>query len=239
MCGRFTLRASPKVIAEQFALFEMPDFEARYNIAPSQTVPVVRLRSGEGEPRRELAFVRWGLIPAWADNLSIGNRLINARSETAGQKPAFRQALRQRRCLVVADGFYEWQGRGRLKRPYLIRLRGDRPFGFGGLWESWEGPDHGRIESCTILTTEANELVRPIHDRMPVIVAPDDYGRWLDPAVQDPRELTGLLRPFPNQPMEAIPVSIRVNNPANEAPECVEPLEEQKGFGFGEADDHR
>jgi putative SOS response-associated peptidase YedK len=232
MCGRFTLRASPKVIAEQFALFEMPDFAARFNIAPSQAVPIVRLRPGEATPRRELVLVHWGLIPPWAEDPSIGNRLINARAETAGEKPAFRKAMRERRCLVVADGFYEWQGRGRNKRPYLIRLHGDRPFGFGGLWESWEGPDHRRIESCTVLTTDANDVVRPIHDRMPVIVAPEDYGRWLDPTVHDPRELAELLRPFPSPSMEAIPVSTRVNSPAHDDPACVGPLEEQKGFGF-------
>lgn len=232
MCGRFTLRASPSAIAEQFELFESPGFEARYNIAPSQPVAVVRLRPEEAEPRRELVFLRWGLIPPWADDPSIGNRLINARAETAGQKPAFRQAFARRRCLIPADGFYEWQGQGRSKRPYLIRLRGDRPFGLGGLWESWEGADHARIDSCTVLTTEANELVRPLHDRMPLILAPEDYGRWLDPTLQQFGELAALVRPFPNGPMEAIPVSTRVNSPANEGPQCIAAWQEREGFGF-------
>lgn len=225
MCGRFTLRASPGVIAEQFGLFEAPDFAARYNIAPSQPVPVVRLRPADPEGRRELVLLRWGLVPSWADDPSIGNRLINARAESAARKPAFRKAFVRRRCLVVADGFYEWQGVGRSKRPYLIRMRDERPFAFAGLWESWDGADHSHIESCTILTTEANALVRPLHDRMPVVIAPEDYARWLDASDEAAERAGALLRPFAAEPMVAIPVSTRVNNPAHEDPGCIAPLE--------------
>jgi putative SOS response-associated peptidase YedK len=231
MCGRFTLRASPRVIAEQFELFESPDFEPRYNIAPSQAVAAVRVQVEVEPPRRELVFLRWGLIPSWADDASIGNRLINARAETASVKPAFRQAFARRRCLIVADGFYEWQKQGRERRPYWIRMRDDRPFAFAGLWEAWEGADHSYVESCTVLTTEANELMRALHDRMPVIVAPADYGRWLSPASHT-SELAALLRPFPSEPLEAIRVGPRVNRPAHEGPDCIAPWEEQRGLEF-------
>jgi putative SOS response-associated peptidase YedK len=222
MCGRFTLRAPASVVAEQFALFDVAPFQPRFNVAPTQPVAVVRRMAVE-EPQRELAWLRWGLIPSWAADPAIGGRMINARAETAAQKPAFRTALRRRRCLVVADGFYEWQKAGPRKQPYFVRLRDDRPFGFAGLWESWEGPDHAAIESCTILTTEANELVRPIHDRMPVIVAPADYERWLDPGVQGAEAVRPLLRPYPSEAMTAYPVGPRVNSPAHDDPECVEP----------------
>jgi putative SOS response-associated peptidase YedK len=223
MCGRFTLRAPASVVAEQFALFELPPFTPRFNIAPSQPVPVVRLAAEQPQPQRELVWLRWGLIPSWAKDPAIGNRLINARAETAAEKPAFRAALRRRRCLVAADGFYEWQRFGKAKQPYFIHLRGDRPFAFAGLWESWEGPDSSPIESCTLLTTEANELLRPIHNRMPVILPADDYQPWLNPAVERPEQLAPLLRPYPAGEMAADPVSTFVNSPANEGPQCIAP----------------
>ncbi len=222
MCGRFTLRAPASVVAEEFALFDLVPFEPRFNVAPTQPVAVVR-RLAADEPRRELAWLRWGLIPSWATDPAIGGRMINARAETAAETPAFRTALRRRRCLVVADGFYEWQKTGRAKQPYFLRLRDDRPFGFAGLWESWEGPDHAAIESCTILTAEANELVRPIHDRMPVIVAPADYERWLDPGVQSAETVRSLLRPYPSGAMTARPVGPRVNSPTHDDPGCIQP----------------
>jgi len=208
------LRAPASVIAEQFALFEVPPFTPRFNIAPSQPVPVVRLVPGQTEPRRELVWLRWGLIPGWAQDAAIGNRMINARAESVAQKPAFRAALRRRRCLLAADGFYEWQRTGRRKQPHFIRMRDDRPLAFAGLWESWEGPDQV-VESCTILTTDANELMRPIHDRMPVILAPAAYEPWLDPTVQEPQQLAPLLVPYPSEPMTAYPVSTLVNSPTN------------------------
>jgi putative SOS response-associated peptidase YedK len=226
MCGRFTLRAPASVVAEQFALFELPPFTPRFNIAPSQPVPVVRLSPQQPQPRRELAWLRWGLIPSWAKDPAIGNRMINARAETVAEKPAYRAALRRRRCLVVADGFYEWQRSGRRKQPYFIRMRDDRPFGFAGLWESWDGPDSSPIESCTLLTTEPNELLRPIHNRMPVILPADDYQRWLDPAVETGEQLVPLLRPYPAEQMTSDPVSTFVNSPANEGAKCIEPQED-------------
>jgi putative SOS response-associated peptidase YedK len=162
MCGRFTLRASAGVITEQFSVFGTAPWKSRSNIAPSQPVLAVRLATGETKAAsgRELVWLRWGLIPGWANDPSIGNRLINARADTVATKPAFRAAIRHRRCLVVADGFYEWQQTAKRKTPHLIRMRDDRPFGFAELWELWEGPDHSAIESCTLLTTEANDLVR-------------------------------------------------------------------------------
>jgi putative SOS response-associated peptidase YedK len=221
VCGRFTLRTPAKVLAELFDVANVPDREPHYNIAPTQAVAVVRLQAG-GEGR-ELARMRWGLIPAWAGDPAIGNRLINARSETVATKPAFRQAFRSRRCLIPADGFYEWERLSGRKQPYYIRLKGDRPFGFAGLWEKWERAEVP-IESCTILTTQANELVGSIHDRMPVIISPDDYALWLDPRCQDSRKLEALLRPFPAAEMTACPVSMLVNNPRNDLERCTEAL---------------
>ena len=243
MCGRFTLRAPASVIAEQFALFEVPPFTARFNIAPTQPVPVIRMRigpsaaltpgpspaTGEGRDRkdsatlgRELVWLRWGLVPGWANDPAIGSRLINARAETAAEKPAFRTALRQRRCLVAADGFYEWQQAGRTKQPYFIHFCDDRPFALAALWDAWEGADHARLETCTLLTTGPNDLLRPIHDRMPAILPPQAYCCWLDPAVQDPRQLSPLLVPYPSDQMEAYRVGSLVNSPSHDAPGCIE-----------------
>jgi putative SOS response-associated peptidase YedK len=223
MCGRFTLRTPAGEVAEQFGLLVVPRLEPRFNVAPSQPVAAVRIAPDEDPPRRELAWLRWGLVPGWAKDPAVGNRLINARAETAAVKPAFRAALRRRRCLVVADGFYEWQPQGKRKQPYYIRLRQGRPFGFAGLWEVWEGPEHARLESCTLLTTAANDLVRPIHDRMPVIIAPADYQPWLDAAVDDTQQLLPLLRPYPGEEMTAYAVGPLVNNPGNDDPRCIEP----------------
>ena len=223
MCGRFTLKTPEKALVEAFELFEVPELEPRYNIAPSQKVPVVRVSKTAGQ--RELWMLRWGLIPAWADDPSIGSRMINARAETASTKPAFRSAFRHRRCLVVADGFYEWQKRKqRKKQPFYIRMRDERPFAFAGLWECWEAPDRSSIESCTILTTEANELIQPLHSRMPVVLHPSDYSLWVDPDTNDPRLLQPLLCPYLPDQMTAFPVSTQVNNPSNDEPTCVEPL---------------
>jgi putative SOS response-associated peptidase YedK len=211
------------VIAEQFAMLEVPPFAARFNIAPTQLAPVIRMQPHGRELRRELVWLRWGLVPSWATDPAIGNRLINARAETAAEKPAFRGAFRRRRCLVVADGFYEWRRSARTKQPYFIRLRDDRPFGFAGLWEAWEGPDHATLESCTLLTTAANDLIGPIHDRMPVILAPEACVDWLDPTTEDPRRLTSLLAAYPAEQMEAYPVSSLVNSPSHDAADCIQP----------------
>ena len=182
MCGRFTLRTTGNVVADFFGLHELPDFPPRYNIAPTQAVPVVRIRPGRGE--RECALLHWGLVPAWADDPAIGHRLINARADTASEKPAFRGPFRQRRCLVVADGFYEWQKQGSRKQPFYIRRQDDRPFALAGLWDRWDRGEEP-IDSCTILTTDANELMQPTHERMPVIIPPEKYRLWLDPRCQD------------------------------------------------------
>lgn len=220
MCGRFTLLTPSKTLAEQFELPDMPALPPRYNIAPSQSVAAVRQSPDDGG--RELVWLRWGLVPFWAKELDIGARMINARSETVVQKPAFRAAFRQRRCLVLADGFYEWQKQAGGKQPFFIRLADGRPFAFAGLWEHWDGPE-GAVESCTILTTEPNDLVRPLHNRMPIILPPADYALWLDRSVQEPRLLQPLLRPFSTQDMMAYPVSLWVNSPQNDGPRCIEP----------------
>ena len=221
------MRVPASVIAEQFSLFEVLVLMPRFNIAPTQPVPVVRMTPQQAEPQRQFVFLYWGLVPSWADDPSVGNRMINARAETAADKPSFRTALRRRRCLIVADGFYEWQRLGQRRQPMFIHMRDDRPLAFAGLWESWEGADHSALESCTILTTEANDLVRPIHDRMPVILAPADYARWLDPAVQTPEPILPLLRPYPSEPMEAYPVSTRVNSPTRDEKRCVERMKDE------------
>ena len=224
MCGRFTLRVPTSAIVEHFALLgKMPLLAPRYNIAPTQPVAVVRLDGRATTPRRELASLRWGLIPHWAKDPSIGARMINARAETVAEKPAYKAALRRRRCLVPADGFYEWRKDRNRKQPYFISLHDDRLFAFAGLWESWEGADHSYIESCTLLTTEPNELIRPIHDRMPVILSRNAYDLWLDPAVQDAARLTPLLCPCPAEGMQARAVGTLVNSPRNDSPACISP----------------
>ncbi|MGD0518889.1 MAG: SOS response-associated peptidase [Thermoguttaceae bacterium] len=225
MCGRFSLRArNAAILADYFDIADVPLLKTRYNIAPGQPVPVVRLIPGQSNPQRELVLLRWGLIPGWAKDQSIGNRMINARAESLAQKPAFRAALGWRRCLIAADGFYEWQGTGRSRQPYFIRFRDDRPFAFAGLWESWQCADHSAIDSCTIITTAAGELIRPIHDRMPVILPPEAYEVWLDPAVENFEKIASLLIPFSSPEMEAYQVSTLVNKAAHDRPECIEPL---------------
>lgn len=224
MCGRFTLRATPEQIATLFDLETVPPVQPRYNIAPTQPVLIVRENPHTGV--REATYVNWGLVPFWADDPKIGSRMINARAETAHEKPAFRAAFRYRRCLIPADGFYEWQKQPRGgKKPYLIGLADQGLFAFAGLWEHWER-DGSVIESCTILTTGPNELVAPLHNRMPVILHPQDYAEWLDHTLQKPDPLRHLLRPFPADRMIAAPVSTHVNSPANEDARCVEPIGE-------------
>jgi putative SOS response-associated peptidase YedK len=208
-------------VAEAFGLPEAPDLLPRFNITPGQLVAVVREMPQAQE--RQLAYLCWGLIPSWANDPSIGDRLANARSETAATKPSFRRAFRSRRCLVVADGFYEWQKINGRKQPYFVGLQSDRPFGLAGLWERWEKGSEP-VESCTILTTDANELMQSIHARMPVIVPPEQYGLWLDPRCQDSEKLAKLLRPYPSTHMLAYRVSTLVNNSKNDVPQCVEAI---------------
>jgi putative SOS response-associated peptidase YedK len=220
MCGRFTLTTPTPVLAELF-LFPDPGPEPpRYNVAPTQAVATVRAGADPGH--RELAWCRWGLIPSWADDPAIGNRMINARAETAAEKPAFRSVIRHRRCLILADGFYEWQKRDGAKQPYYFRRKDGRPFAFAGLWDRWQDGDK-RIESCTILTTDANDLLRPVHNRMPVILEPEAYERWLDPAVQKVDEVKPFLQPYRAGDMQSYAVSLVVNNPRNDVPKCIEP----------------
>jgi putative SOS response-associated peptidase YedK len=209
----------------QFALETQPALFPRYNIAPSQPVAVVR-QTAEG--KRELVKLRWGLVPSWAKDVSVGNQLINARSETAATKPAFRAAMRQRRCLVPTDGFYEWKKVGRQKQPYFIRRADDKPFAFAGLWERWSDAEGRPLETCTILTTDANELLRPLHDRMPVIVEPADYSTWLDPAQTDSDRFRPLFASLTSEQLISSPVSTHVNSPANDDEACLAAAEGDK-----------
>jgi putative SOS response-associated peptidase YedK len=219
VCGRFTLRYSAREIAEQFALDSVPDLVPRYNVAPTQQVLVIRLHDGT----RHGSWLRWGLIPSWADDPAIGNRLLNARSETVAEKPAFRSAFKRSRCLVVADGFYEWKKNGKTKQPYFIHMKSEKTFAFAGLSERWKRDDKV-IESCTIVTTDANPHMAELHDRMPVILSPADYDVWLDAEFQSQEKLLSLLQPFDAEKMAMYPVSAVVNSPKNEQKECIEPL---------------
>jgi putative SOS response-associated peptidase YedK len=223
MCGRFTLRTPQAVLIEHFRVNSVPALIPRYNIAPTQQIGVVR----EAAPSlREFVSMQWGLIPRWAKDPKIASQMINARGETAAEKPSFRDAFKRRRCLIVADGFYEWQkSGGKIKQPYYIRMKDNRPFGFAGLWERW-----GELESCTILTTEPNELCATVHDRMPVILGPADYDQWLDHSVTDAAKLQPLLDAYPASEMVAEPVSTHVNNVRNNDEACIAPVSQQQLF---------
>lgn len=237
MCGRYSLTDLGEALLQLFELPALPaGYRPRYNIAPTQNVTAIITREGE----RRAGDLRWGLIPSWAKEASIGNRMINARAETIAEKPAFRRALRQRRCLIPADGFYEWQVRNGRKQPVRFVAADDGLFAFAGLWESWrpgvakgastgsatasESPEKELvIYSCAIVTTDANDFVRPVHHRMPVIIAPDAYDVWLDPKVQDPEAVLPLLRSVAEDALRVYDVSTLVNAPRNEVPECIEP----------------
>jgi len=223
VCGRYVVTTPGEVIAELFELDEKPHLVPRYNVAPTQEVPIVRAAAAGG---RELAMVAWGLVPFWAKERAIGNKLINARAESLAEKPSFRDSYKKRRCLIPADGFYEWQRTDGRKQPWLLRLRGGAPFAFAGLWSSWKDRESGEaLESCAIVTTTPNALAARIHDRMPVIVAWERHGEWIDPAA-DVAGLASLLAPYPASEMEAYPVSTWVNSPAHDDPRCLEPLAE-------------
>lgn len=221
MCGRFSLSAISAELATLFDLDDFPDLPARYNIAPTQ--PVIVVRQAHDSDRRQVALMRWGLIPSWAKDISIGSRMINARAESVAEKPSFGAAFKRRRCLIPASGFFEWQKRGSSKQPYFIGMEDLGPFALAGLWEYWEGADGSALETTTILTTTPNDLVKPLHNRMPVILHPQDFPDWLHPATPADA-LIYLLRPYPAAGMIAYPVSTLVNSPANDHPECVEPL---------------
>lgn len=222
MCGRYTLSAPGEVIEELFDVTPPAELDPRYNIAPTQESAVVRARE-EGDGRR-CDLLRWGLVPFWADDPGIGNRLINARSETAAKKPAFRNAFKKHRCLVLADGFYEWRKEPGGKQPYWIHLPDAKPFAMAGLWESWrENDDDQPLETFTILTTDAHDKIAGIHGRMPVILRREEYDAWLAVDHRDREALEAMLTAQAGEWLEYHPVSRRVNSPGNEGPENIEP----------------
>jgi putative SOS response-associated peptidase YedK len=217
MCGRYTLSTPAGRLAEEFQLDSTVEIPPSYNVAPTQQVAAVL----EDEGGRRLEMLRWGLVPSWADDPDIGARMINARSETAPEKPSFRRAFRGRRCLIAADGFYEWKREDGGKQPYYFRMQDGRPFAFAGLWESWD-KGGGELRTCTILTTRPNPVLNGIHDRMPVILPHDAYNAWLDPDA-DKEELGELMIPYPGNDLETYPVSRFVNSPSNNDERCIEP----------------
>ncbi len=221
MCGRYSLTSPAEALSRLFRAPAPAGLAPRYNIAPTQTVLAVRL-AADGETR-EMVGLRWGLIPSWAKDPEIGNRLINARAETVAEKPSFRASFRRRRCLVPASGFYEWRPVNGAKQPYHCALADGAPFAIAGLWERWSDADGAEIETCTLLTTEANALLAPIHARMPVIVAAEDHALWLDVDLKMTELLEPVMRPFDPARMAAQPVSRRVNNVRNDDTACLEP----------------
>ena len=216
MCGRFTIRTNAGTVKELFGVADVESFELRYNVAPTQTVPVVR--SIPDSTSRELAWMRWGLVPRWAKDISIGARSINARAETVEEKPTFRDAFKKRRCLVIADGYYEWITKGKSKQPYFIHFDDHHPFGFAGLWERWQGPTQS-VESFTIITTSAVDRMGWLHERMPVIISPDRYDEWLKGAGQ-----SDLLTGYLEADLIAEPVGTGVGNVKNDSPDCIIPI---------------
>ena len=221
MCGRFTLTVDPAQAQENFNNFTFPEkFAPRFNIAPTQ--PILAIPNDE---KFTADFFIWGLIPMWAKDPSIGNRLINARAETLAEKPSFRGSLKYKRCLILADGFYEWKSADgkKSKTPFFIHMKDRKPFAFAGLWDSWNSPEGSQLKTCTIITTEPNELMSLLHNRMPVILHPRNYDKWLDPSAQTPDQLIPLLKPFPAEMMDAYPVTPLVNKPSNDTPELVVP----------------
>jgi putative SOS response-associated peptidase YedK len=218
MCGRFSLIVDASVLAEVFEIDPPQNLRTRFNIAPTQTIPIVR--AGREQPR-EWAEVRWGLVPSWAKDPKIGARMINARGETVAEKPSFRSAVKNRRCLIPADGFYEWAKTDTGKQPNYIHFADGRAFAFAGLWERWHTSEGEALDTCTIITTTPNDLVAGLHDRMPVILAADVFSEWLAPQPLAPDRLQDLLVPCPTAGMEAYPVSTHVNKPTNDDPDCI------------------
>ena len=223
MCGRFTLTVDPGQLQEAFPWVEFPeDISLRYNIAPSQPVAVV-----PNDGLNRVDFFNWGLIPFWAKDPKIGNRMINARAETLAEKPSFRGSFKYKRCLVLADGFYEWRKEPgtKTKTPMYLRMKNHKPFAFAGLWDNWHSSDGSEIRTFTIITTEPNTLVKEIHNRMPVILSQNVYSDWLQEGENDPSLLKSFLQPYPAEEMEAYPVSRYVNSPQNDSPECIIPTD--------------
>lgn len=218
MCGRYTVTSVPEALRALFRYAEQPNFPPRYNIAPTQPIAVVRLMEG----KRQFALVRWGLLPSWVKDPAAFSLLINARGESVCDKPAFRNAMKRRRCLIPADGFYEWQAAGPRKQPFYVRARSGAPLAFAGLWETWTGPNGEEMETAAIVTTKANRTLSPIHDRMPVIVPPEAFDLWLDGATVDAKTAEALIRPAPDDLLEAYPVSTAVNRTANDNPKLLD-----------------
>jgi putative SOS response-associated peptidase YedK len=228
MCGRYRLSRRKQIVEEHFdSVSGEEDWGPRYNIAPTQPIPVIR--QNPKEPRRELSLMRWGLIPSWAKDMSGAAMMINARSETAATKPAFRDPLANRRCLIPADGFYEWQRTGKAKQPYCFEVNDGALFAFAGLWDRWKDPSGQWIKSCSILTTTPNAVTSSVHDRMPVILDPDCYDLWLDPGMHDKRAVSDMLKPYDARMMRCYSVSSRVNSVANDDAECSTPTQVTPG----------
>jgi putative SOS response-associated peptidase YedK len=221
MCGRYRLTAKERYVAEHFGVDDDIEWEPRYNIAPTQ--PIIVIRQERDQPRRTFSLMRWGLIPYWSKDISIGSKTINAMAETVAEKPAFREAIRKRRCLVPADGFFEWKKLGsKRKQPYNIGMLDDSLFAFAGIWDRWRSGSGEVIESCSILTTDANSLTRDIHDRMPAILEPEGYDLWLDPGITEPEQFQHLLRPFDPRRMKKYPLGSKVSNVNIDGPECIQ-----------------
>jgi putative SOS response-associated peptidase YedK len=223
MCGRFVQFAAGEVYAEAFDLLRYCEAPPRYNLAPTQAVLVIR---ADTEGARELVPLHWGLVPSWSKGPDSRFSMINARAETVHTKPAYRAAFKYRRCLIPSEGFYEWKAESGGKQPYLIQAQDQKPFAMAGLWEHWQDPNGNELESCSIIVTEANASIRPIHDRMPAIIAPEHYREWLDPKLQTPDELRALLVPDQTYRWRIQPVSKRVNGPRNDDATLIEPLPE-------------
>ena len=223
MCGRYAVTSSPEALRARFRYPQLPNFPARFNVAPTQPIAIVRLVEG----RREFALVRWGLLPPWVKDPKNFTLLINARGESVLDKPAFRHAMRRRRCLIPADGFYEWKRSDlRSRQPYFVRQKSGAPFAFAGLWETWIGPNGEELETAAIVTTSANRTLASIHERMPVIVPPEAYDLWLDAAAADEKTASSLIAPSPDDLLEAFPVSAAVNRVANDNPQLLDPVSE-------------
>jgi putative SOS response-associated peptidase YedK len=220
MCGRYTITSSPEAIRALFGYQEQPNFPPRYNVAPTQPIPIVRWVEG----KRHFALVRWGLLPSWVKDPKTFSLLINARGETAADKPAFRAAMKRRRCLIPADGFYEWKRTDASKQPYYVRAASGRALAFAGLWETWTGPNGEEVDTAVIVTTRANRVLAPIHDRMPVIVPPEGFDLWLDSDRVDAKTAAALIAPAPDDLLVAHKVSRSVNRTANDDPRLIEPL---------------
>ena len=223
MCGRFAIKSPPEILRRLLNYREQPNFPPRYNVTPTQPIPVVRLENKE----RHFALVRWGLLPSWVKDPKGFTLLINGRAESINEKPAFRHAMKRRRCLIPADGFYEWKGEGAAKRPYFASLKSGEPFCFAALWETWIGPNGEEVESAALITTVANATLMPVHHRMPVMLTPDTFEPWLDCAHVDPLMASQLLKPLPDDAVKVHPVSAAVNKTVNDAPGLIAPVAEE------------